>query len=77
MMNLRNIMLTILLQWYEVTVACHLLLMPQFLFLAISRYFDTLIEDATVLTQNFNFKRRIKLLEDFTELIQLHENSLM
>lgn len=72
----KNVMLTALLQSFEATVLIYLLLVPQFLFVAISRYFATLIEDAKISIQDIKFTCNAKLMENFAKVINLHARSL-
>lgn len=52
------------------------ILMPEFLFLAINRYFSTLIEDVKEVIKGFDHNRNVHLERSFIEMVNLHRRSL-
>lgn len=72
----RNMALSVLLQCFSTPALIYFMIVPQFLFMAISQYFTTLIDDVTAVINNFNYEDIFKLNENFTEMIILHTESL-
>lgn len=76
MANERNMIFTVLLQYYDGFFILYLILVPQFLFMGMLHYFSTLIEDTKQVVQRFNFKFPMELVNNFIEMIDLHQKSL-
>ncbi|XP_055321791.1 odorant receptor 2a-like [Sitodiplosis mosellana] len=57
-------------------VIVYYILIPQFLFLAINRYFHTFIEDVEMVIKRFDKKENRDLKGNFVEMINLHSKSL-
>lgn len=73
----RNIIMTVLVQaCCAAPVIVYYILIPQFLFLAINRYFSTFIEDVKMVVKKFDNKENDDLKAKFVEMVNLHSRSL-
>lgn len=73
----QNVILTTTFQcWWAAPCIIFLILVPQFLFYAMTRYFDTLIEDVKAVIGKFNHENVVELQEKLIEMVDLHWQSL-
>lgn len=73
----QNIVLTVIFQCYwAAPTILFLILVPQFFFVAITQYFSALIEDVKVVIKRFSSDNITNLKEKFSEMIDLHWESL-
>lgn len=77
MTNEPNIILTVFLQaCCAAPVILYFILIPQFLFFAITRYFDTFIEDVKMVITRFDAIECVNIKSKLVEMINLHWKSL-
>lgn len=72
----RNMALSILFQCFGTPALIYFMIVPQLLFMAISLYFNTLINDVKAIIHNFDYTDTSKLHQEFIEVIKLHAASL-
>lgn len=73
----RNVVLTVIFQccWAAPTIL-FLILVPQFLFVAMTQYFSTLIGDVKMVIGKFDYENLVTIKKKFSEMINLHWISL-
>lgn len=73
----RNLILTVTLQaCYAAPIILYFILIPQFLFFAITYYFNAFIEDVKMTIKKFDSKDCGDIKSVFVEMCNLHWNSL-
>lgn len=72
----RNMAFSALFQCFATPFMIYFMIIPQLLFMALSFYFATMIEDVKTIIHQFDYKDIPKLRSDFTRMIQLHLDSL-
>lgn len=70
-----NVILTVMIQCCAAPIVVYFIMIPEFFFLAISKYFNNLIDDVKNTIENFNQTSQT-LTDAFIEMINLHERSL-
>lgn len=72
----RNMAISVLFQCFATPALIYFMIVPQLLFMAISLYFETMIDDMKAIIDKFDYHDIPKLKLDFTETINLHTDSL-
>lgn len=74
----RNVIITVVIQaCCAAPIIVYFILIPQFLFLAINRYFSIFIEDVKMIIKKFDKKEKnVNLKANFIEMVNLHSRSL-
>lgn len=76
MSNDRNMALSVLFQCFGTPALIYFMIVPQLLFMSISFYFTTIVEDINAVINKFDYEDFSQLKKDFTEMIGLHTESL-
>lgn len=73
----RNVILIVIIQaCCAAPVIVYYILIPQFLFLAINRYFSTFVDDIKMIIKKLDMDQNVDHKANFVEMVDLHSKSL-